>query len=142
MMSEISKPNERPMMITVLALIAVAFGGLTIFSGGRNLFDEAVIATAGNTIGFVLWFNFLAGFAYILAGYFLWKWKLCGVRLSAVIAGATLLVFLAMGIYVIQFDGLYNGKTVGAMVLRSSVWLLIAVLARGYWQKFRATKPA
>ena len=141
-MNEIAKTNERPMMITVLAIIAVAFGALTLFSGGRNLFDEAVIAEAGNTIGFVLWFNFLAGFAYIFAGYLLWQWKLCGVRLSAVIAGATLLVFLAMGIYVIQFDGLYNGKTVGAMVIRSSVWLTIAVLARGYWQKFKANKAA
>ncbi len=139
-MNEPVKTNARPMMITVLAIIAVAFGALTLFSGGRNLFDETVIATAGNTIPFVLWFNFLAGFAYIFAGYLLWQWKLCGVRLSAVIAGATLLVFLAMGIYVIQFDGLYNGKTVGAMVVRSSVWLTIAVLARGYWQKFKASK--
>ncbi len=139
-MNEPVKTNARPMMITVLAIIAVAFGALTLFSGGRNLFDETVIATAGNTIPFVLWFNFLAGFAYIFAGYLLWQWKLCGVRLSAVIAGATLLVFLAMGIYIVQFDGLYNGKTVGAMVVRSSVWLAIAVLARGYWQKFKASK--
>jgi len=137
-MNEIAKANKRPMMITVLAIIAVAFGALTLFSGGRNLFDDTVIATAGNTIPFVLWFNFLAGFAYIFAGYLLWQWKLCGVRLSAVIAGATLLVFLAMGIYIVQFDGLYNGKTVGAMVVRSSVWLVIAVVARGYWQKFKA----
>ncbi|NOR62401.1 MAG: hypothetical protein GQ535_07920 [Rhodobacteraceae bacterium] len=141
-MNEVAKANERPLMITVLAIIAMAFGALTLFSGGRNLFDAAVIAEAGNTIGFVLWFNFLAGFAYIAAAVLLWMWKLCGVRLSAVIAGATLLVFLAMGIYVIQFDGLYNGKTVGAMMLRSSVWLLIAVLSRGYWQKFKATKTA
>jgi hypothetical protein len=141
-MSEIATPTKRPMMITILAAIAVAFGALTLFSGGQNLFSEAVIAEAGNTIPFVLWFNFLAGFAYIFAGYLLWKWKICGVRLSAVIAGATLLVFLAMGIYVIQFEGLYNAKTVGAMVIRSSVWLVIAVLARGYWQKFRAPKTA
>ncbi len=139
-MNEMVATDKRPLMITILAIIAVAFGALTLFSGGRNLFDETVIAEAGNTIAFVLWFNFLAGFAYIFAGYLLWQWKLCGVRLSAVIAGATLLVFLAMGIYVIQFDGLYNGKTVGAMVVRSSVWVLIAVLARGYWQKFKAQK--
>ena len=141
-MSDLKKKNPRPLVISVLAVVAVLFGMLTLFSGGRNLFDPAVIATAGNTISFVLWFNFLAGFAYIYAGYLLWGWKICGVRLSAVIAGATLLVFLAMGIYVIQFDGLYNAKTVGAMVLRSSVWVLIAVLSRGYWQKFRATKAA
>lgn len=141
-MNEIGESNKRPMMITVFAILAVAFGALTLFSGGRNLFDEAVIAEAGNTIAFVLWFNFLAGFAYIAAGYLLWTWKLCGVRLAAVIAGATLLVFLGMGIYVIQFDGLYNAKTVGAMALRSTVWLLIAVISRGYWQKFKATKAA
>ncbi len=137
-MEATTRINTRPKMVSVLAIIAVAFGALTLYSGGRNLFDTTVIATAGNTIWFVLWFNFLAGFAYILAGVLLWKWKICGVRLSAVIAGATLLVFLAMGIYVIQFGGLYNVKTVIAMVLRSGVWLFIAVVSRGYWQKLRA----
>jgi hypothetical protein len=29
---------------------------------------EATRAAAGNAVPFVLWFNFLAGFAYILAG--------------------------------------------------------------------------
>ena len=141
-MSDLIKENRRPVVISVMAVIAALFGALTLFSGGRNLFDPAVIATAGNTISFVLWFNFLAGFAYIFAGYLLWRWKICGVRLSAVIAVATLLVFGAMGVYVTRFDGLYNMKTVGAMVLRSGVWLVIAVAARVYWQKLRSVKTA
>ena len=127
--------NPRPMAISLMAVVAIIFGGLTLFSGGSTLFIPQVNAAAGNYIGFVLWFNFLAGFAYIGAGLLLLRWNFCAVRLSAVIAGATLAVFLAMGIYVTQFDGAYEAKTVGAMVLRSSVWVLIAVVARGYWRK-------
>ena len=141
-MSDKIAKKIRPMAVTLMAVVAILFGGLTLYSGGSTLFNPDVNAAAGNYIGFVLWFNFLAGFAYITAGVWLLKWNLCGVRLSGVIAGATLLVFLAMGIYVIQFDGAYEAKTVGAMVLRSSVWLLIAVLSRGYWQKFKAAQPA
>lgn len=59
--------------VKALALIAVVFGAMTIFSGGRALFgDEQARAAVGNAIPFVLWFNFFAGFAYILTGIGLW----------------------------------------------------------------------
>jgi len=45
-----------------------------------------------------------------------------------------LVVFPAMGIYVIQFGGLYLVKTMGG--------LLIAVISRGRWAKIRAAKSA
>jgi len=136
-MCEIENVKKRPLMVTIMAVVALLFGGLTLFSGGSTLFNPEVNAAAGNYISFVLWFNFLAGFAYIGAGVLLLKWNYCAVRLSTFIAAATLAVFLAMGIFVIQFGGEYETKTVGAMVLRSSVWVLIAVLARGYWRKFK-----
>jgi hypothetical protein len=49
--------------------LAIVFGALTVFAGGGALFggDEAR-AAVGNAVPFVLWFNFAAGFAYILAG--------------------------------------------------------------------------
>ena len=141
-MSDKIAKKIRPMAVTLMAVVAILFGGLTLYSGGSTLFNPDVNAAAGNYIGFVLWFNFLAGFAYIGAGVLLLKWNFCAVRLSTLIAGATLAVFLAMGIYIIQFDGAFEAKTVGAMVLRSSVWVLIAVLARGYWRKYKTETSA
>jgi hypothetical protein len=44
--------------------VGVVFGALTVFSGGQGLFgDTATRATLGHVVGYVLWFNFLAGFA-------------------------------------------------------------------------------
>ncbi len=52
----------RTRSVTIAAVVAVIFGLLTIFSGGRALFGGADM---GAVVPFVLWFNFLAGFAYV-----------------------------------------------------------------------------
>jgi len=73
------------------AVVAVAFGILTVIVGGQTLFGSPVTrAAAGNIVPFVLWFNFFAGFAYIAAGFGLFLWKNWAALLSAVIAIATL----------------------------------------------------
>jgi hypothetical protein len=113
----------------VLAFVAIAFGAVTIFVGGRTLFGgmEARNA-AGNIVPFVLWFNFVAGFAYVIAGVGLLLRKRWAAHLSAAIAVATIVVFIALGIHI--FIGLaFEARTVGAMMIRSAVWVTIAVLA-------------
>jgi hypothetical protein len=66
----------RPRWAAVAALVAVAFGILTIIVGGKTLFGGPVErAAAGNIVPFVLWFNFVAGFAYVIAGLGLFLWK-------------------------------------------------------------------
>lgn len=53
----------------IAALVALAFGALTVLSGGRALFGSAAAqAAVGDAVPFVLWFDFVAGFAYIAAG--------------------------------------------------------------------------
>lgn len=61
--------QQRGLAIWAISLVAVGFGLLTIKEGGTVLFgNEASRATAGNYVPFVLWSNFLAGFAYVVAG--------------------------------------------------------------------------
>lgn len=126
----------------ILAIVAIAFGLLTIKSGGAVLFfDGEARAAAGNYVGFVLWFNFLAGFAYVIAGIGLWlRFLPCAPRLSALIAVATLLVFAAFGMHVLN-GGAYEMRTVVAMSLRSIVWVTIAALAYR-WSKVPAVLNA
>jgi hypothetical protein len=113
----------------VLALIAVAFGILTIVVGGKTLFGgPEEIAAAGNIVPFVLWFNFVAGFAYVMAGVGLFLWKRWAAQLSAAIASATIVVFIAFGIHIL-LGGAFEIRTVGAMIIRSAVWIVIAVSA-------------
>ena len=48
--------------LKIAAWVAIIFGALTVFSGGRALFGGAEAeAAVGNAVGYVLWFNFLAG---------------------------------------------------------------------------------
>lgn len=130
--------KKAPLMVKVFGVVAILFGALTLFSGGSTLFiDGQARADAGNYVSFVLWFNFLIGFAYIRAGVWLYRWQKCGINLSAAIAGLTLLVFAAFGIYILN-GGAYEQRTVGAMILRSGVWVVIAAYVQYAWRK-RAT---
>jgi hypothetical protein len=78
----------RTRSLTVAAIIAIAFGLLTLVSGGRALFGGADM---GAVVPFVLWFNFLAGFAYVAAGLGFWFRTDWATVLSIAIALATAL---------------------------------------------------
>lgn len=58
-----------------IALFAVLFGLLTLSSGGAVLFNRAARQAAGNYVEFIVWFNFLVGFAYVITGIGLWRWQ-------------------------------------------------------------------
>jgi hypothetical protein len=112
-----------------VGLLAGAFGIATLVSGGRVLFgpDEAR-AAAGHVVPFVLWFNFLAGFAYLAAAAGLLRARRWAALLSLGIAAATALVFLAFGAHVLR-GGAFEPRTVAAMTLRTATWAAIALAA-------------
>lgn len=110
--------------------LAVVFGALTIVSGGRVLFgDPAAQAAAGNAVPFVLWFNFLSGFAYLLTGVAIALHKPWAGMLALALALAVLAVFALFGLHVLR-GGAFEARTVGAMTLRAAVWIGIAVYLR------------
>lgn len=108
-----------------LAGAAIVFGLITVVSGGRALFGSQEMREAvGHAVPFVLWFNFLAGFVYMLAGAaILARWKRA-LHLSLLVAAATLLVFGAFGVHVLG-GGAYEVRTIGAMTLRSLFWIVV-----------------
>jgi len=121
--------NRRDLWVWVLSLVAIGFGLLTLKEGGLTLAgDAAAVAAAGNYVPFVLWFNFVAGFAYVIAGAGLWMQQRWAVWLAIAIAATTALVFAAFGAHVAS-GGLYEQRTVIAMSLRTLVWVAIAVVA-------------
>ncbi|MDQ1314722.1 MAG: hypothetical protein QG662_831 [Pseudomonadota bacterium] len=128
--------TKRSVSIRAISLVAVGFGLLTIKEGGAVLFGDAAARTAaGNYVPFVLWFNFLAGFAYVVAGIGLWRQQRWAAWLAAAIALATALAFAAFGAHVAS-GGAYEQRTVIAMSLRTLVWAVIAALAwRGLLRK-------
>lgn len=112
-----------------MALVAVGFGLLTIKEGGMTLSgDKAAVAAAGNYVPFVLWFNFIAGFAYVIAGVGLWLRRRWSAWLSVGIAATTAIAFAAFGMLV-AYGAAYEERTVVAMALRLLVWTAIAAFA-------------
>ena len=121
--------QQRSPIIRAISLVAVGFGLLTIKEGGMTLIgNEAARAAAGNYVPFVLWFNFVAGFAYVVTGVGLWLQQRWAVWLAVAIAAATAFTFAAFGAHIF-IGGLYEKRTVIAMSLRTLVWATIAAIA-------------
>lgn len=118
---------SRQALRRTVAVIAALFGVATVVSGGRALFGGIAAREAvGDAVPFVLWFNFLAGFAYVAAGLALWNRHRAAAPLAWAIGLATLAVFALFGLAV--WSGVaYEMRTVGAMTLRTLFWLAVAV---------------
>jgi uncharacterized membrane protein (DUF2068 family) len=121
--------QHRGFRIWAISVVPVVFGLLTIKEGGAVLFgDEAARTAAGNYVPFVLWFNFVSGFAYIVAGAGLWLQQRWAVWLAAAIVATIMLAFAAFALH-INSGGAYEQRTVIAMSARTLVWLVIATVA-------------
>lgn len=123
------KHPKPPRWARPAAVAAALFGLLTILSGGRALFGGPEAAAAvGDAVPFVLWFNFLAGFAYLAAAAGLWRWSRWAIAAAWAIGLSTLAVFAAFGVTA-ALGTPFELRTVGAMILRSGFWLGIAFAA-------------
>ncbi len=112
------------------AILALVFGAMTIVSGGSVLFGADVVrAQAGDVVPFVLWFNFFAGFAYVIAGVGIWMRARWAFALSIAIALSTLGIAAAFTI-VAASGTAFEMRTVGALILRFAIWMGISILIR------------
>ncbi len=122
-----SVQSKRSMATWIATAIAVVFGLLTIKSGGSVLFIGGEYRQqAGNYVPFVLWFNFLAGFLYLVAGIGIWKRQTWAAWLAVMIFTASVLVLVLLGLH-IGSGGSYEMRTLIAMTVRCSVWAVIAL---------------
>lgn len=120
---------KRSLWMLITGLIAIVFGLLTVKSGAGVLFgpEEARLA-AGSYLPWLVWFNLLAGLAYICAGAGLWLQRRWAALLAIGIALATVAAFGAFGMHV-SGGGAYEMRTAWAMALRTGLWAAIAFFA-------------
>lgn len=123
-------------MLRGSAAFAALFGVLTIKAGGNALFGDG--ASGGNYVPFVIWFNFLAGFAYIAAAIGLWFGQRWSAWFTLCLAVLTVVTFGAFGVYVAS-GGAFETRTVWAMTARSLIWAAIAALA---YRTLGAARPS
>lgn len=121
-------------LFTILAAVGLVFGVATVFSGGKVLFgDDAARAAVGDYVPFVVWSNFLMGFAYILAAIGLLRRQPWAAWLAVGIVAVTVSTFVGLAVHILN-GGAFEPRTVAAMALRLGVWLMIASTA---WRVLR-----
>jgi hypothetical protein len=122
-------PNKSGRVLRIASIVAITFGILTVLSGGIAVLGwEPSNQLLGNIVVPILWFNFLSGFAYLLAGAGLWAVKQWSVWLSALIS----LSIVCAAAYLTQHilvGGAYEVRTVGALIFRGFIWLAISWVA-------------
>lgn len=118
-------------MQRVLAAVAVLFGIATLVAGGRVL--------AGADPGYAVYrpllvYNTFMGLAYLVAGLLAWTHVLRGRNAAAAIFALNLLVLAFVGYRYLGPGGIAV-QSVGAMTLRTVVWL--ALLVAWQWLALR-----
>lgn len=113
----------------LLATILTGFGLLTLFLSTSVIFDLfGIRAKEGNYVLFVVWSNFISSIFYLISSYGFvtskkWTAKLLG-------ASTIILISALVGLfYHINSGGIYETKTIGAMIFRISVTIVFAIIA-------------
>ncbi len=113
----------------LFATVLAAFGLLTLFLSTSVIFDWfGIRAKEGNYVLFVVWSNFISSILYLIAAYGFvqgQKWTIVLLGISTLILVAA---FIGLKIHV-STGGIYETKTVGAMIFRISVTFVFAILA-------------
>jgi len=118
-------------MVRVMRLLAAAIAGLfgvvTLFAGGRVLL--------GSDPGYVVFqplliYNTIMGVAYLAAGITIWRSFILGKYAAGAIFSLNALVLLGI-ILVYRSGGAVAVDSLGAMTLRTVVWLVLFLVA--FW---------
>ena len=113
----------------LIALPLAAFGLLTLFLSTSIIFDWfGIRAKEGNYVLFVVWANFICSLLYLFAAYGFIKakkWTFLLLGLATIVLISTFVIFIIH----IYFGGIYETKTVGALIFRTIITLIFVFLA-------------
>jgi len=111
------------------AIVLAVFGLITFFLSSSVIFDLfGVRAKEGNYVLFVVWANFLSSILYLFAAYGFMKIKKWTIHLLGVSAILLIVAFIGLMIH-INSGGIYETKTIGAMIFRITLTLVFSILA-------------
>jgi len=113
----------------VIAILLAAFGLITLFLSNSVIFDLfGIRAKEGNYVLFIVWANLLSSILYLVAAYGFIKdkkWTIKPLGLSMIVL---LIAFIGLFFY-INSGGIYETKTIGAMLFRMTVTIVFTALA-------------
>jgi len=110
-------------------VLLIAFALLTLFLSSSIIFDWfGIREQEGNYVLFVVWANFVSSLLYLIAAYGFLKQK--KVTFNILSLSALILIMALVGLFVhINSGGLYETKTIGAMIFRIAVTITFVFLA-------------
>jgi len=122
----------------LLASVLATFGLLTLFLSSSVVFDLfGIRAKEGNYVLFVVWANFISSLLYLVAVYGIIKNKKWTVPVLG--ASAIILILASTGlIFHIKAGGLYEVKTIGAIIFRTLLTFVFLILS--YFLIYRSPK--
>lgn len=116
--------------LILLVAILLVFALLTIFMTTSVIFDLFEIREKeGNFVPFVVWANWFCGFLYLTAAYGLAKKKEWTIQVLSIALAVLIITFIGLVFYIYN-GGIYETKTIGAMLFRIAATLAFAFLAR------------
>lgn len=116
-------------ILKIAAVVITLFALITLFLSTSVIFDLfGIRAKEGNYVLFVVWSNFISSILYLFAAYGFvknkkWTTSLLGISTLILIAA-----FIGLKIHA-NSGGIYETKTIGAMIFRISVTLVFATIA-------------
>lgn len=114
----------------IAGLVLLIFGLMTIFAGGSVILDIfGMREKEGNFVFFVVWANVISGFLYLIAAYGFFKRKAWTSTVLSVATWILIAAFAGLLIH-IQNGGIYENKTIGAMIFRLSLTVGLLLVAR------------
>ena len=118
------------MKYTILKITAIAlllFALLTLFLSSSVIFNLfGIRGKEGNYVPLVVWANFISSILYLAAAYGLFKIKKWSVWLLVISVVILVAAFIGLKLHISE-GGLYEVKTVNAMIFRIGLTALLAV---------------
>ncbi len=113
----------------IMATVLAAFGLLTLFLSGSVIFDLfGIRAKEGNYVLFIVWANFISSVIYLFGAYGFLKSKKWTTQILSLSAIVLIVAFISLLIYV-NSGGIHETRTIYAMVFRTSLTLVFALVA-------------
>lgn len=111
----------------VASLLGIAIGLLSIFAGSKVLLGISIPAYI--VLKWLVAYNLILGFVSVAAGIGLWKGHRAGLMFAILIAISHGIILIALSAIYIA-GGAVAVTSILAMVFRTTLWLLIIMLAR------------
>lgn len=119
---------KKPFLFIMVAVL-FSFGLLTLFLSSSIIFDLfGVREKEGNYVLLVVWANFISSIIYLLAAYGFIKNKRWTAKLLGISTIVLIVAFIGLFVH-INSGGIYETKTIGAMIFRITITLGFALLA-------------